>query len=358
MAAPRLLSRQEGNFSFPNGSITLQDITITSVTLANSWVEISVRADESDSISNVSYYTTAVLTSSTNLRLQRGGLTRATFVEWVVYEFDSSVNVYRGSFVQSSATVNTTVPSVNLSKSISVATYRTTFGVTTTLNIRNCVLRNRLTTSTELRTNLFVSDASSTVHWQVIEFTTDISVQQFEASNSTWPLNIAITSVDLLKSFIIFSWSSNSSTSLCSEDILSCRLTSSTNVRMEDFFGGVIAKFYNFYVVTYTGSDVFDVSRGYTTMLGTSITPTISTTKSNASLILGHEYNSLLEADVCSRNFRDHGSSSKIDSNVAFTTTRFSGTNEATVAWELVTWASDITAQINVPFFIFRRSSI
>ena len=203
MGSPCIISRQEGVYTFT--SDTLRNETISNVNTANTWVRLSIRAAESDSISNVSYYCTIDLTSSTNIRLQRGGSSRDTTVEWTVIEFDSSVNVYRGSFVHNLSTEDTTVPSIDLSKSISDLTYRNTSTLSTSVNIRDCVVRNRLTSSTNLRTNVRTGFANATVVWQVIEFTQNISVQQFDNVTTASPINVTISSVTMAKSFIMFS---------------------------------------------------------------------------------------------------------------------------------------------------------
>ncbi len=333
-----VLNVYEGQWIWPNGSDLSEVVNIgATVVMAQTWVTITQRANQSNTTSNTAWFTTIQLTSATQITLQRGGFSQGNIVNWKVTEFNDSVNVHRGSFTQNAITVNTTVPLVDLSKSISYCTFRTTTGVISQENIRKSMVRHRLTGTTELRSNIQTASAGHTIEYQIIEFTVNISVQTFASGNSTWPINITITGVAQVRTFLVFSWSANTTGNLCTEDVLSCRLTGPTTVRMEDFFAGSVNKFYAFYVVTYTGSDDFNVERGYDAINGnTVITPVVSTEKSRAMLIMGHGFESLIECDTCSNTFNHFACTSEVVSDTQIKFTRESSSLDATVAWELI----------------------
>jgi hypothetical protein len=338
MGKPYIVSKQSGMVTWSFGAGLLQNITITAVDLSRAWVKISYRATNTGSAIE-SLLTVAHLTSTTNLRLERGGTGKSVSIEWVVYEFDDSVNVYRGSFTQSTATVNTTVTSVDTAKAISECTFMTTSVPTTAQQISYTMVRNRLTSSTNLRTNLSVGDANSTVHWQVIEFTEGASVTNYSGNSTAWPLEVSITAVDDLdKSFIVFSWSHVTGTGLCSEDLLSCRYTTSADVvRMEDYFSGVIDKYYSFYTVELESDDA-TVDRGYDVVpFGVAtITPGVDIVTSAQSMIRSNcEYDTFAETDTCS-NALELMSFTEGLSDVSATFQRLSNTVASTIAWEAI----------------------
>tara|TARA_Y100000310_G_C20704329_1_gene833669 strand:- start:37697 stop:38788 length:1092 start_codon:yes stop_codon:yes gene_type:complete len=363
MGKPYIVSKQVGMATWSFGVGVLQNITISSVNLSRTWVRITYRST-STGAEIESVLTVAHLTSSTNLRLERGGTSKACTIEWAVYEFDDSVNVYRGSFTQSAVTVNTSVTSVNTAKAISECTFMTTSVPTATQQISYTMLRDRLTSSTNLRTNLGIADANSTVHWQVIEFTEGASVANYSGNSTTWPLDVVITAVDDLdKSFLVFSWASNGALlGMCSEDLLSCRYTTSADVvRMEDFFAGAIDKLYSFYTVELDGDDA-TVDRGYDPVAFgvNTITPGVDIVSSAQSMIRSNcNYDVFAETDTCS-NALELMTFIERMSDVSATFQRLSNTVASSIAWEAIDFGvePEDTVLPNIMNYYYRQRSV
>ncbi len=193
---------QTGEVTF---STATQNVTITSVDLTRSILIFSERAN------SASPQTGAVrgqLTSSTNIQFNKGSATGSVTVRWYVAEFISGVSVQRGSTTLSSTTVNQTISSVSLSESFVIVSKSTTG----TSFDNNDFERARLTSATnlELSTN---ASSGGTADWQVVTFTGS-SVQRniltlASASTST---TATITSVDLSRSFLLYSYSSPTGT--------------------------------------------------------------------------------------------------------------------------------------------------
>ncbi len=193
---------QTGEVTF---SAATQNVTITSVDLTRSILIFSERAN------SASPETGAVrgqLTSATNIQFNKGSATGSVTVRWYVAEFISGVSVQRGSTTLSATTVNQTISSVSLSESFVIVSKSTTG----TSFDNNDFERARLTSSTnlELSTN---AGSGGTADWQVVTFT-GASVQRniLTLASASTSVTAAITSVDLSRSFLLYSYSSPTGT--------------------------------------------------------------------------------------------------------------------------------------------------
>jgi hypothetical protein len=124
------------------------------------------------------------------------------------------------------ASLDVTISTVTLARSILFFTVQED-----NLDPSNGQVRGQLTSSTNLQFNRTGTATTITIKWYVAEFVSGVSVQRGSAALTTSPLNVAINSVDLGKTFVLASWQKPGAT-YGSDDFLRARLTSSTNLEL------------------------------------------------------------------------------------------------------------------------------
>jgi len=97
----------------------------------------------------------------------------------------------------------------------------------------NCQLEN----STTVRIKRYSGGVAVTIHWQVIEFTSGVTVQRGVRYMNSTTENISISSVDLSKSFPIITWL-NLGTQFSTEDAMQAYISSSTNLELKAYGAG------------------------------------------------------------------------------------------------------------------------
>jgi hypothetical protein len=99
------------------------------------------------------------------------------------------------------------------------------------LDPSNGQVRGQLTSSTNLQFNRAGTATTITIKWYVAEFVSGVSVQRGSTAITANPMNVAIASIDLGKTFVLASWQKPGAT-YGSDDFLRARLTSSTNLEL------------------------------------------------------------------------------------------------------------------------------
>tara|TARA_Y100000034_G_C6854657_1_gene388185 strand:- start:350 stop:1393 length:1044 start_codon:yes stop_codon:yes gene_type:complete len=327
---PAVVSRQEGSFTFL-GTTTTTNITVSSVNTSRSLVYISVRGTGSGGYGLQYYFFTGELTSSTNIALTRGAasVSETCVVNWQLLEFDSTVSIQRGTKVLSAVNNDVTVTSLDTSKSISIANVRTSSAAAG--GYSRHFVRDRITSSTNLRINHYIGDANMTCAWQTIEFGSDVSVQQVDGTGSLNPFDVTVTSVDTSKSFVWGSFMSNTG-NIDGRDVRSYRLFNSTTVRAEAF-GASNSQFYNYYVVEMTTGSVV---RGYDFTGAAFMSTAISVTKAESLGHIGGNQTTMGEANTYEDNYNDGGATISVDSDSQVTWQRGKTTYQCSFTWEVI----------------------
>ncbi|MGD9381502.1 MAG: hypothetical protein PVI03_03580, partial [Candidatus Thorarchaeota archaeon] len=184
-----------------------EDITISSVTVADSIVIISAGARyDADTRADLSFVT-GELTSSTNLRIQRGRTTdngEDTALYWQVVTFnDPNITVQTGEKDTSgdiSSGTTATISSVDTSRAWVFTTYRVT---STSGNEAGFYVRTKLTDSTTLTFERYTTlDKASYVRWFVIEWPEDVTVERHDTSFTTDTIkDVTVSTYDTTKAF-------------------------------------------------------------------------------------------------------------------------------------------------------------
>lgn len=97
----------------------------------------------------------------------------------------------------------------------------------------NCQIEN----STTIRIKRYASGVAITIFWQVIEFTSGVSVQRGVRYMNSATENITISYVDLSKSFPIITWL-NLGSQFSTEDAMQAYISSSTNLELKAYGAG------------------------------------------------------------------------------------------------------------------------
>ena len=178
----------------------IKTVTITSVDTTKAFLLFSTRHDLNRPVgSEVS----GRIANSTTLEFNRGTDEASPVtitIEWSVVEYNCGVAVQRGSVAPSTATTNVTIAAVSSVAAAFVTWSKVPNPADTTWG-GNDPLVGELTSTTNLQLRQDISAPSSTIHWQVVEFTdtTKINVQKGStsltggATSTTATLGTAVT---------------------------------------------------------------------------------------------------------------------------------------------------------------------
>jgi hypothetical protein len=196
-----------GGWTVQSGSATLDvgtastDVTITAVSLSRAFALTTVRTPTVETPSVVS----ADLTTTTNLRLERGSSSVSVVVEWMVVEFAAgagTVTKYTGSW-NTTATTSVTVSSVTLAESFVVVSSRSTGNS----NIGAFIAVGYLSSATNLALRRFDTSATDTSYAAYVVSVPGASVQQGETTIALGAntRNVTLSAVDLTRTFALVS---------------------------------------------------------------------------------------------------------------------------------------------------------
>ncbi len=178
----------------------VKTVTITSVDPTMAFLLFSTRHDLNRPVgSEVSGRIASATTLEFNRATDEASPVTIT-IEWSVVDYSCGVAVQRGSVAPSAATTNVTITAVN-SVAAAFVTWSKVPGPSDTTWGNNDPLVGELTSVTNLQLRQDASAASSTIYWQVVEFTdsTKINVQHGStsltggATSTTATLGTAVT---------------------------------------------------------------------------------------------------------------------------------------------------------------------
>ncbi|HID93308.1 MAG TPA: hypothetical protein EYP60_04340 [bacterium (Candidatus Stahlbacteria)] len=127
-------------------------------------------------------------------------------------------------------TKNVTITSVNLTKSIVIIQMGGAGAAIYTAS--TYCARAKLTSSTNLQINRNMANPALDIYWQVIEFSSGVSIQQGTASLSSSSVNVTVTSTDLNKSWSLCTAEGNFSVTH-TDSLVEHMLTTSTNLNLQ-----------------------------------------------------------------------------------------------------------------------------
>lgn len=262
------------------GTTTIADgNTSTTVTLPNpvpvgkSFAIVNGRigsAESSTSIFCMHTLSTVVNGKYTELVITRSNDNGTVTASWQVVN-GPMLTVQRGQTTLSSGTGTASITAVDRSRAFIIISNT---AVTTTGE--ECLVKAQFNSTTEIQFDLDSgASAAPVVEWQVIEWE-GASVQEVSsgAMNNT-TLNVAISEVDLNKTFVVYSWTTNEANPLeeFGEDVPKVELSSTTNIAVSR--GGDTTQLnLQFFVVSIPDGSV---QSGDFSISGTSNTDTIST---------------------------------------------------------------------------------
>lgn len=207
-----------------------------------------------------------------------------------------------------------------------------------------CELSNTTVTITSGTT----VDTTEVVRWYVVEFEGGVSVRrglesiQSTKASATTPVNVALSTVDLAKSFVLISERTNSTSTIIDEEwTIRARLTSGTNLELTRNETG-IAMTVAWQVVQMEGASV---QRNVTTINAgaASATATISSVDTTKSFLVmsrrGAGASNGIEAEYQVRG--------ELTNTTTLTFTRGTTTNSVDIAWEVVSLSDGSTVQKN-----------
>ncbi len=106
------------------------------------------------------------------------------------------------------------------------------------LDPSNGNVRGQLTSSTNIQFNRTGTATTITIKWYVAEFVSGVSVQRGSIPITVNPMNVAISPVNLGKTFVLTSWQKPGAT-YGADDFLRARLTSSSNLELSHVSGAL-----------------------------------------------------------------------------------------------------------------------
>jgi hypothetical protein len=189
-------SIQRGSFSM---TTTVQDVTIDAVDTSHAMVLFSFRTADNGPDA---YQVTARLIDSTTLRFERYG-TPTTIIEWQVIE-DPDINVQAGeeSYITSISSIDVDITAVDLSESFIIVTNRLNTGSAGENSMG--FWTGRFVDSDTISLERARTGEDGVVSWQVVSIE-GASVQSGSFTTSGTGDTDSVTSVDIDKSFLIFS---------------------------------------------------------------------------------------------------------------------------------------------------------
>ncbi|MGH7313504.1 MAG: PQQ-binding-like beta-propeller repeat protein [Candidatus Rokuibacteriota bacterium] len=133
-------------------------------------------------------------------------------------------------------------------------------------------VRGRLTSGTNIQFNREGTATTTTIEWYVAEFLGGVSVQHGSTNVTAAPMNVAISPVNLGKTFVLASWQKPGST-YGNDDVLRARLTSPTNLELtHDTAGSTLDGTADWQVVSMANASV---QRGDLSFLSTDASLTV-----------------------------------------------------------------------------------
>lgn len=124
-----------------------------------------------------------------------------------------------------------TIFPVNLGKSFLVFS-ATSSNNTSGSDSGNALVAGVLTNATTLTFSRGNATVNATIHWQIFEFVSGVTVQRGTANIAASPTDITLTAVDVAKSFPIVNGSSGASGNYGQNDSFNAEITSATNLRL------------------------------------------------------------------------------------------------------------------------------
>jgi hypothetical protein len=148
-------------------------------------------------------------------------------------------------------------------------------------------VRGQLTSATNIQFNRAAAAGNVTIQWYIAEFVSGVVVQRGSTLLTASPLNVAITSVDLGKTFVLSSWA-KPGVMMGNDDYLRARLTSATSLELHhDTVGSTLDGIADWQVVTMANASV---QSGNVSLLttDTSQTATISSVDTAKSFLIAN----------------------------------------------------------------------
>lgn len=226
--------------------------------------------------------------------------------------------------------VTVTIPAVCMTQSFLVFTVSTNTNNPGDFHVGGEITNSTTLTFTRLGNT---STPVATIKWQVFEFEGNVSVQRGVTIVNTPPVNIAISAVNLSKTFVIASMSNNGATA-GDNDGFTADLTSTTNLRLSATAGNTPDFKVYWQVIEYQDATVkkFNTTLAAgTASTTTTISPAI-TTLSKAFVISNHTISANVDTDDLPRT--------ELTNTTTVTYTRGVGT---TAAMNFVTYVVEFT---------------
>lgn len=183
------------------------NVTISAVDPAKAFLLFSTRHDSNRPVGS---QVSGRIVDSTTLEFQRATNEASPVtitIEWSIVEYGCGVSVQRGSVAPAATITNVTVAAVN-SLTSAFVTWSKLPNPTSSTWGGNDPLVGELTSTTNLQLRQDLADATSTIYWQVIEFTdpTKINVQKGSTSltgTATSTTATLATPVDPARTFVL-----------------------------------------------------------------------------------------------------------------------------------------------------------
>lgn len=240
-----------------------------------------------------------------------------------------------GTVALTGASVTDTITSIDTTKSFLVFSVR--YDETSpSLSLTN----GQITNGTTLTFKRNGAGGTINIQWYVAEFESGVSVQRGSITlDSTQPDNVTITSVDLTKAFPIFSCLHQGGI-YGADDFVRAKITTSTNLELENTFGGGTGPVVEWQVVEFAGASVQtgDLAFGAGDSSLTDTITSVDTTKSW--LLFSYESASGTGADIGQKMMRG-----VITNGTTLTFDRDNTGQAVDITWYLIEFTDGTTVQ-------------
>lgn len=212
--------------------LTFLDVGISAVNMSRTEVLLDCRTGQS-TLNLTNMCVTAELTSTTNVRVQRGGNTGAMVCHITVIQYSaaSGVLVDRGTAILNANPLNIAIPSRTQANRYSRVFMRTS----TNSSFQAVMATHDITSATNLQITGNAIDTSITFVWQAV-YIPDATVYRYSGLATGTSFNQAITAVNTANTYCVTSMNYGGASGIDDDEFKGAKLTSSTNLEMYSFF--------------------------------------------------------------------------------------------------------------------------
>jgi len=325
----KIVNIQKVTLTFATGDTT-KDGALSGFTDVAKTVPFSMSSSMSadSQIMSDSKFDCEIVDAST-VRVSRGGTGAGATVIVYVVQFDANTTVQKGNFSSSATLTTATVSSVTTAQSFVLGWWKSDDATLQAPERYN--LAFELSSSTNINIRINTAGSTHTGHWYLISNPT-LSVQRGISTQDATPANVTITSVDLTKSYLMWTDTTNE-TQYEDEGNSEGHLSSATNI---EFNPGYSSGSHSYYWQVISDTELVNVQR-FQTLKTTTASGTFTLSAVDTSLSVANAGHPI--ASNCSSEYdKAYDMSSR--------STSYDLTSSTSLAWQKNTYNGSAVVEV------------